>query len=392
MRKRRDGGIAAILFLGLMCAVLPGCGGGGGGGGGGNGTQPGLMGGSWQGTALPLVDNAVTTFSGSLTGQSGSRDNVIATNARFNLPIGITTDGTNLYVADSNNNTIRKVDAGGAVTTIAGDASAAADFIDGTGKNARFNAPVGITIKTDGQVLFVADSVNNSIRQVVIATGQVTTLAGTGSPGSQDGNGAIAEFSSPGGITADDTYLYVADSGNNTIRRVLIATGFVDTIAGSATDPPDYVSNSNGLVARFNLPQGITTDGSSLFVADTVNHAIRRIRIGGTWQVSTLAGSGPLSPGSRDGQGLNVEFFFPYGITSDGTNLYVADSNNNTIRKVVASTGVVTTVAGSASDPPDYVNAILGKDARFNLPEGVTTDGTKLYVTDSLNNVIRAIQ
>jgi len=173
----------------------------------------------------------LTRLAGSLGG-SGNVDGTGA-EARFNSPYGVTTDGTNLYVADSNNSTIRKiVIATGAVSTIAGTAGRVGST-DGTGATVRFNHPFGIT--TDGKNIYVADSFNHTIRKIVIATGAVSTIAGTaGSVGTIDGTGAAARFYYPYGITTDGTSLYVADSGNHTIRKIVIATGAVSTIAGTA--------------------------------------------------------------------------------------------------------------------------------------------------------------
>lgn len=389
MRRQGIGGITAVLVLGVMCAVLSGCGGGGGGedgGGGGGGTSPHLMGGSVQGTSLSLV-NSVSTFAGAL---SPGSQNGAGTTARFRTPIGITTDGTNLYVADSFNHTIRvAVISTGTVSILAGSAGSPG-FTDATGSAARFNQPQGITISTDGTKLYVADTNNNVIRQVVIATGAVTTVAGdlNGTPGLTDGNGPAARFSSPAGITADGTYLYVADTYNHAIRRILILSGYVETIAGDYPNGSSGFQDANGTSARFNVPQGITTDNTYLFVTEAFNYRIRKINKSLPYGVSTLAGSG--TQGANDGTGASAEFGNPYGITSDGTNLYVADVDSNTIRKVTSG-GVVTTVAGDASAGAGY-NDATGTSARFNSPNDVTTDGTNLYVSDSLNNMIRTIR
>ena len=159
-----------------------------------------------------------------------------------------------------------------AVTTLAGYAGLSGST-DDTGTAARFYIPHSIT--TDGTNLYVADSYNHTIRQIVIATGEVTTLAGTaGSPGSTDGVGAVALFNSPVGITSDGTNLYVADN-YSTIRQIVIATSVVTTLAGTAG-----VSGSDdgtGASAQFDYPYGITTNGTNLYVADTNNHTIRQI-------------------------------------------------------------------------------------------------------------------
>ena len=236
-----------------------------------------LMGGSIQSTALNLTsaNAAVTTFAGS-AGTTGSTD-ATGTVARFKYPYSITTDGTNLFIADSSNHTIRKiVISTGVVTTIAGSAGVYGST-DGTGTAALFNSPHGIT--TDGTNLFVADMGNSTIRKIVISTGVVTTIAGSaGAYGSTDGTGSAARFSSgsPCGITTDGTNLFVTDMDNHTIRKIVISTAAVTTIAGSAGV---YGStDATGTSAKFNYPGSITTDGTNLFVADTYNHTIRKIQ------------------------------------------------------------------------------------------------------------------
>lgn len=291
--------------------------------------------------------------------------------ALFYLPVGLTTDGTNLYVADSGNNTIRKmVIATGIVSTLAGSRGNAG-AIDGTGVAARFNTPTGVT--TDGPNLYVADWSNKTIRKIVIATGETTTLAGTaGSAGFADGIGAIARFNSPRHITTDGKNLYVTDSVNNTIRMINIESGAVSTLAGSAgvTGSADGI----GSAARFNYPSGITTDGVNLYVSDTKNHLIRKIVIS-TGVVTTLAGRTGMT-WYADGIGINATFDNPDGITTDGTNLYVSDTKHTKIRKIVISTRAVSTVV---QDPYVY-------------PFGITTDGSSIFYTaDSSYSVIRKI-
>ncbi len=346
-----------------------------------------LLGGAIQGADLNLtMSNAlVSTFAGS-AGVSGSADGVGA-DARFNLPSAITTDGANLYVADTYNYTIRKIAiATGTITTMAGVAGAEGSA-DGVGSIARFYRPLGIT--TDGVNLYVADTYNHTIRKIVIATGMVTTIAGVaGVEGSSDGTGATARFNLPYGLTTDGANLYVPDLSNHTIRKIVIATGTVTTIAGAAGAPGS--SDGVGVDARFNTPSQITTDGANLYVADLVNHTIRKIVIA-TGVVTTLAGSANVS-GLTDGTGSIARFSLPYGITTDGANLYVSEAGNvnETIRKIVIATGAVTTVAGSAGEPGSADGS--GSVARFRNPEGMTTDGVNLYVTDQQSHTIRKIK
>jgi sugar lactone lactonase YvrE len=332
---------------------------------------------------IVISTRAVTSIAGA-AGSWGFADGTRGA-ARFNRPDGITTDGTNLYVTDKFNHTIRKiVISTGAVTTLAGTADSYGST-DGTGSAARFHYPNGIT--TDGTNLYVADTVNNTIRKIVISTGAVTTLAGTaGIPGSADGTGSAAGFNWPYGITTDGTNLYVADTYNYTIRKIVISTGAVTTLAGTAGLPGS--ADGTGSAARFYRPSGITVDGTNLYVADTYNYTIRKIVIS-TGAVTTLAGTAG-SIGSADGTGSAAGFNWPSGITTDGMNLYVSDTDNYTIRKIIISTGAVTTLAGTAGSIGSADGT--GAFARFNYPGSITTDGISLYVTDTSNNSIRRIQ
>ena len=162
--------------------------------------------------------------------------------------------------------------------------------------------------------------------------------------------------------------------------------GIVTTYAGSAAASGS--TDGTGTAARFLAPQGITTDGTNLYVTDTSNHTIRQIVIS-TGVVITLAGSAGTS-GTTDGTGTAARFSSPVEITTDGTNLYVADTSNHTIRQIVISTGMVTTLAGSAGTSGTTDGT--GTAAKFNLPHGITTDGTHLYVVDQNNSTIRKIQ
>lgn len=330
------------------------------------GTQ---MGGTRLG-AVPDLSNVVTSFAGKLS--STSIDG-IGTAAGFYEPRGITTDGTNLYVTDTIHNSIRKiVIATAAVTTIAG--SGTAGSADGIGLAATFSRPRGIT--TDGTNLYVADTNNNKIRKIVISTGAVTTIAGTGTAGSADGAGLAASFTSPRGITTDGTRLYVADcrdlcrSGG--IRQISIATGDVSTVAP-------------GSGAAFPEAYGITTDGLNLYVTTYGDYSVRKIVLA-TGEVSIFAGT--RVRGAVDGIGTAASFSLPTGITTDGTNLYVSDSDNKKIRKIVIATRAVTTLAGNGQFGD---NDGLATAVGLNYPDGIVSDGTNVFFSDSGNNKIRMI-
>jgi streptogramin lyase len=326
----------------------------------------------------------VTTLAGT-AGLSGSADGTGAA-ARFNWPTGVAVDGAgNVFVADSDNNTIRKITPAGVVTTLAGTANASGSA-DGTGAAARFNGPEGVAVDGSGNV-FVADYGNNTIRKITPA-GAVTTLAGAGSSGTADGTGAAARFNWPTGVAVDVAgNVFVADTWNDTIRKVT-STGVVTTLAGLAGS--EGSADGTGAAARFNHPWGVAVDGAGhVFVADNWNDTIRKITPAGV--VTTLAGTAqgpwPLGGGSADGTGAAARFNSPQGVAVDGTgNVFVADLYNNTVRKI-APTGVVTTLAGTAgsSGSADGTGAV----ARFDWPWGVAVDGAgNVFVADVGNEIV----
>ncbi|TAE25449.1 MAG: T9SS C-terminal target domain-containing protein [Candidatus Kapaibacterium sp.] len=333
--------------------------------------------------ALPRTAHAqvVTTLAGD--GTAAFLDGT-GTGARLNGPLGVCSDGAgNLFVADQLNHRIRRiVIATGVVTTLAGDGTA--NFLDGTGTAARFNSPWGICSDGAGN-LFVAEQANHRIRRIVIATGVVTTLAGNGTATFLDGTGTGARFNGPLGVCSDGAgNLFVADHGNNRIRRIVIATGVVTTLAGNGTAG---FLDGTGTATQFAGPPGICSDGAgNLFVADWTNHRIRQIVIA-TGVVTTLAGDG--TTGFLDGTGTGARFNSPYGVCTDGAgNLIVADWGNGSIRRIAIATGVVTTVAGNGTSA--FLDG-TGSGAQFNQPTSLCIDGTNTFVADYANNRIRRI-
>ncbi len=329
---------------------------------------------------------AVSTVAGMMA-SFGSVDGVGAA-ARFVTPFGIARDAFgNLYVADQIDSTIRKLDSAGGVTTLAGVPSAVG-AIDGPGATAQFNLPTATAVDDASGNLYVADMNNSTIRQIVLATGEVTTLAGSaGINGAADGTGGAALFSRPSDITADGAgNLFVSDLNNHTIRQIVIATGVVTTLAGTALSPGD--TDGTGLAAQFALPRGVTADGAgNLYVADTDNQTIRKIVIA-TGEVTTLAGTAGVT-GSADGTGGAAQFNQPQGITTDGAgNVYVADMNNHTIRKIVAATGVVTTVAGVAGESGVRLGDLPGY---LNFPRKITYMGDNTLAVTTAQGVVRIV-
>lgn len=325
----------------------------------------------------------VSTWAG-LAGVSGSADGT-GSGARFNQPQGVAVDTNGIvYVADTGNYTIRKITPAGAVTTLAG---AAGNFgsTDATGSSARFYEPEGIAVNSAGTLIYVADTWNHTMRQVTSA-GVVTTLAGSaGNYGSADGAGSSASFDQPQGLGMDGAgNLYVGDTGNQTIRKVT-SVGGVSTVAGSAGNFGS--TDATGSSASFWNPQGVALDSAAnLYVADSFNNTIRKVTPAGA--VTTLAGAAG-SFGSADGTGAAARFWQPQGIAVDSAgNVYVADSANGTIRRI-ASGAVVTTLAGSASAGSADGT---GGNARFYWPSGAAVDSAgNSYVADTENGTIRTV-
>ncbi|HLH57433.1 MAG TPA: hypothetical protein VKY92_27890, partial [Verrucomicrobiae bacterium] len=333
---------------------------------------------------LAVSSFGVSTLAGQ-AGVQGAADGPVKL-AQFNSPQGVAVDnGGNVYVADTGNQVIRKIQPGGTVTTLAGSAGSAGSD-DGMGNAARFNSPAGIAVDAAG-TLYVADQLNSTIRKITV-DGLVTTLAGSaGQSGSQDGHGALARFNHPCAIAVDCFgNLYVADTGNNSIREIS-ADGTVTTVAG-ATGIAGALDGPTGQ-ASFDRPSGIAVDFDGLvYVSDQGNSTIRRIVPGGS--VTTLAGAAH-TPGFMDGLNANARFSLPAGLAVDASGiLYVADPNNSTIRQINPS-GVVSTVAGVAGT--NGVSDGSCSDATFSFPAAVAVDGLgMLYVADTVAETIRLIR
>ncbi len=334
-------------------------------------------------------DGVVTVVAGTAYSWPYSSVDGTGTDARFNNPGGLALDSTGtLFVADTNGNTIRKITPLGVVTTLAGSAGGIGN-VDATGPDARFYEPAGLTVDGAGNV-YVADTLNLEIRKITPA-GIVTTLAGLNSwtyPGGVDGTGADARFYYPSGVAADKTgNLYVADTFDNAIRQISPGA-VVTTLAGTLTWYNYGSADGTGSAARFRYPDRVAVDGAGyLYVTDSGNNTIRKIAPGGV--VTTLAGTAGIT-GSVDGTGGYAQFADPTGIAVDGTgNLYVTDTSTSIIRKITQA-GVVTTLAGMAGVTGAADGT--GPAAKFNHPQDLAVDTVgNLYVADSGNNTIRMI-
>lgn len=337
-----------------------------------------------------------TTLAG-LAGSTGTNDG-IGQQSRFTSPVGVAVDraGT-LYVADFLNHTIRKMTGSGTnwtVSTIAGQAGVPG-YANGTNSDALFDRPTGIVLDSAGNI-FVSERYNHTIRELQPVGNDwvVSTVAGqAGVTGHSDGTNTDALFFLPSGLAIDNSNrLYVADASNFTIRQIVQSGSnwVVSTIAGSVTNAG--FAGGFGIEALFDFPYAVTAapDGK-LYVADWGNDAIRRLSFSGNgWVVDTIAGfSGAF--GTNDGPGTTASFYSPAGIAADQNgNLYVVDQFNNTIRKLVpvGTNWTVTTIGGQALKAGSTDGT--GPAALFKRPWGIAVDAAdNVFVADYGNSTIR---
>lgn len=315
---------------------------------------------------FPTLTNLtnLTTLAGSLpvTVASGNTD-ATGGSARFNQPIAITADGTNVYVAEVGNNTVRKMNKStNAVTTLA-----------------NVTGPHGVA--TDGVNVYVTSYNQHVVRKIVIATGTVTILAGqSGSSGDVDAIGGAARFNQPTYLTTDGTYVYVSDRLNDKIKKINIATGAVTT------------------VLSVTYPNGITTDGTYLYVAESNANIVSKINL--STLVKTTVAGGATGGGTCDGTafadcidavGTAAQFNTPYGLTIDGTYIYVFEGAGKKIRKIDRTTAQVTTIVKNTGYSDGAVATAQICNGAANCDSSITTDGSVLFIADRYTHSIRKI-
>ena len=307
-----------------------------------------------------------------------SGDNGLATNAQLNYPNGVALDAAgDLYIADSGNHRVRKV-SNGVISTVAGGGSVLGD--NGPATAAQLYYPTGVAVDTAGN-LYIADSVHYRIRKV--SDGVIATVAGNGEYGYSGDNGPAtsAQLATPTGVAVDTaSNLYIADAYNNRIRKV--SSGVIATVAGTATQG---YSGDNGPAssAQLNNPTGVAVDAAgSLYIADSNNNRVRRVTGG---LIATVAGGGNVL--GDNGPATSAQLSDPYGVAVDASgNLYIGDNANGRVRKV--ANGVITTVAGGI---------LLGNNSpavgsQMIHPLGVAVDSAgNLYIADSDNNLVRKV-
>jgi sugar lactone lactonase YvrE len=343
---------------------------------------------------VALTPGVISTVAGQGTyGYVG--DGGTATSAQLGAPnrLAVSSSG-DFYIADHSNNVVRKVTAStGLITTIAGTGTAGYTGDGGPAASAQLNLPEGVAVDGAGNV-YIADSGNNVIRKITASTGVSTTVAGNGACG-YAGDGGLAtngQLCGPAYVSVDSVgNFYVADTINNVIRKVAVSTGLISTVAGNGTAGD---SGDGGLApsAELRVPVGLAFDSAgNFYIAESGGNIIRKVTVA-TGVITTVAGNGTAGYSGDDGPATSAELNGPVGIASDAAgNLYIADASNATVREVNAGTGMIATVAGNG------ITGYLGDggaatSAELGHPTDIALDGLgHLYIVDAGDNVVRTV-
>ena len=310
----------------------------------------------------------ISTVAGTgVAGYSGDGGN--AANATLRFPAAVALDAAgNLYIADRDNHRVRMVDADGVISTVAGIGAAGFTGDGGAATSARLNRPNGVALDAEGN-LYIADRDNHRVR-MVDSDGDITTTAGTGTPGygGDGGPATSAMLRTPNDVTVDSNgTLYIADRDNHRVRRVG-TNGVITTVAGTGTLG---FSGDDGIAtdAQLNKPYGISVDGQGrIYIADTDNHRIRMIDLDGT--IVTIAGDGTAGNGQDDVLALETQFNAPFGIAADPNgHVFIADNNNHRVRRL--GPGQVR-LEGTPTLPGDYEITLYADDGYYQTPQAFT--------------------
>ncbi len=339
-------------------------------------------------STVQAASGDIVTIAGGGTGGLG--DDGLATSATLSYPVGVSVDASgNIYIADTYNNRIRKVDHNsGIITTVAGDGTAGYSGDSGPATSANLNLPAGVSVDNSGNI-YIADTYNNRIRKVN-TLGTISTLAGNGtSTFAGDGGPATsASLNLPTGVSADASgNIYIADYANNRIRMVAIG-GVITTVAGDGTGR--FAGDGGPAIsASLTAPNGVSAASGNIYIADKGNNRIRMVNAGGT--ISTLVGNGTPTFAGDGGPATSASLILPYGVSVDGAgNIFIADTGNNRIRKVDTSRNI-TTVAGNGT-PTFAGDNGPATSASLNLPSGVSVDASgNIYIADYANSRLRKV-
>ncbi|MGP8217630.1 MAG: T9SS type A sorting domain-containing protein [Bacteroidia bacterium] len=353
----------------------------------------------WIYIPLIIVSNAVTAQVGIITtvagtGTSGySGDGGLAIHAKLSYPTDLAIDSrNNIYIADGNNNRIRKIDSAGIITTIAGNGIAGFNGDNIPATSAELNYPAGIAVDSKDNI-YICDLYNNRVRKVDTSSGKIITIAGNGISGYKGDGGPAdsAELNKPCNVTVDGSgNIYITDAGNNVIRKVDNLSGFISTIIG---DSIMGYSGDGGLAtsAEINNPGGLSLDAfHNIYLADFGNQRIRKVSAV-TVNITTIAGNGMAGYSGDGWYALVSSLWGPNNVKLDSIgNYYIADYYNNRIRKV-DTTGIITTIVGNGTAGYSG-NGGNATSAELNGPTSLAFDTYgNIYIADWANNVIREV-
>jgi trimeric autotransporter adhesin len=359
--------------------------------------------------------NIQTVAGDNTLGAGYSGDGGPATSAQLNYPSGIVVDSSgNIFIADTENFVIREVTAGN-IQTLVGNNNLAYSGDGGLATNAALNAPGEVSVDGAGD-LFIADTDNSVVRELVALTGDIQTTAGTGIAGytGDSGLATAAELNFPSGVFVDTSgNIFIADTQNSVIREVVAATGDIQTVAGNGTACQNFSQCGDGgapTAAQLNNPAGVVLDASgNIYIADTGNSAIRVINTGSVavtiagiliqpGTIQTVAGNGTACTDTSAGCGDNApatsaELNFPSGISLDaGGDIFAADTFDDAIREINATSGIIQTVAGTLGQRGYSGDNGPATSALLDTPYGVFVDALgNIFIADTDNSVVREV-
>jgi sugar lactone lactonase YvrE len=359
---------------------------------------------------MNLSSGVINNFAG--TGVAGALgDGSSATGAQLSAPRQVATDlSGNVYIADSGNNKIRLVNSSsGIITTFAGTGTAGALGDGGSASAAQFNAPSGLAFDAVNNLLYISDTGNNRVRRISLGNNNVIQTVVNQTPGtagfSGNGNSALtAQVNSPQGLALDGTgNMFIADSGNQQIRRVAISSGQIgniSTAAGNGQVAPPLGNGGPASAARLNFPTAVSVDSSSiLYIADQLDGMVRTVAspYGSSATINVIAGNGvaitPVTFFGDNGLASNAVLTNPFeaAVSADGSTVILADQNDNIVRSVNLTTGIITTIAGTGTQGA-LGDGGAATSAQLNQPHGVALDSSNnLYIADFGNNKIRKV-
>jgi len=354
-----------------------------------------------------VVPGNITTIAGIAGDFDYDGDGGPALSANLGFITGITVDQSgNIYFVDGAANVVRKIDrTSGTISTVAGtflgfnvNDPTPSKGDGGPAIEAHLRVPYGVAVDAAGNV-YISDTGNNIVRKVTASTGIITTIAGNPNSYGYKGDGGLATAAhlyGPYDVAVDkDNNIYVVDSQNAVLRKIAAGTGIITTVAGSGPDHTGFAGdNGPAIEAHLHTPQGVTVDDAgNLYIVDSGNNAIRKVDAS-TGIITTLAGTGQWGYDGDGKQAILAKLYAPSRVAVDNVgDVYIADQGSHVIRKITTSTGIINTLAGTAGVAGYSGDGGLAVEARLSSPQGVAVDSDgNVFITESGNSVIRAVK